>query len=348
MKWKRAPSADFALHPDPPAHQVHQPRGDGQPQAGPAVAAGGASCRPARRSRRSPPACRRGCRCPCPATVKCSTTSSSDRDSPRHVQHHFALLGELHGVAHQVDDDLPQAVVVADDQVRHVGVDVIGQLQALAGRRGTANDFIVSPRLSRRSKAVQSRVSLPASILEKSRMSLMTESSASPESRTAMRNSRCWAESWRVEHQLGHADDGVQGRADLVAHVGQEGALGAAGGLGGLLGRLQGLGGLLLLGDVAGDAEACPRSARRRRTAASSCSGPRSRGRRARSPSLPCRPPARRVRRISRSSSRRLLGMLAGEKVEIGLADRACGVGQTEEAAIARLMRMKRLCVSLK
>ena len=43
----------------------------------------------------------------------------------------------------------------------------------------------------------------------------------------------------RVEGQLGHADDAVHGRADLVAHVGQELAFTAAGGLGDLLGLMQ-------------------------------------------------------------------------------------------------------------
>ena len=97
-----------------------------------------------------------------------------------------------------------------------------------------ANDFIVSPRLSRRSKVLQSSASLPASILEKSRMSLITESRASPESLTVA-GIRAAGRKLALQHQLRHADDGVQRRADLVAHVGQEGALGAAGGLGGVL-----------------------------------------------------------------------------------------------------------------
>ena len=42
-----------------------------------------------------------------------------------------------------------------------------------------------------------------------------------------------------VQGQLGHAEDAVHGRADLVAHVGQELALGAVGGLGGLLALAQ-------------------------------------------------------------------------------------------------------------
>ena len=55
---------------------------------------------------------------------------------------------------------------------------------------------MVSPRLSRRSNVSWSSTSLPASILEKSRMSLMTDSRASPDSRTVVRKSRCCGESW--------------------------------------------------------------------------------------------------------------------------------------------------------
>jgi hypothetical protein len=45
----------------------------------------------------------------------------------------------------------------------------------------------------------------------------------------------CRADGVALE-QVGHADDGVHRGADLVAHVGQEGALGLVGRLGGLLG----------------------------------------------------------------------------------------------------------------
>ena len=50
--------------------------------------------------------------------------------------------------------------------------------------------------------------------------------------------------------RLGHAEHPVQGRADLVAHVGEEGALGEVGRLRRLLGRPQRLGAALPLGDV--------------------------------------------------------------------------------------------------
>ena len=55
----------------------------------------------------------------------------------------------------------------------------------------------------------------------------------------------------RVEGQLGHAEDGVHGGADLVADVGQELALGPVGRLRRLLGLAQLLLGPLALGDVA-------------------------------------------------------------------------------------------------
>ena len=77
-------------------------------------------------------------------------------------------------------------------------------------------------------------------------MSLMTVSSESADVLTVLRYSRCSRRQVGVEGQLGHADDAVHGRADLVAHVGQELALGPVGGLGGVLGLAQ-----FLLGPLA-------------------------------------------------------------------------------------------------
>ena len=55
----------------------------------------------------------------------------------------------------------------------------------------TASDFIVSPRLSTRSKVLRSSCSLSASILEKSRMSLISRSKDSLDSATTFKKSRC-------------------------------------------------------------------------------------------------------------------------------------------------------------
>ena len=80
------------------------------------------------------------------------------------------------------------------------------------------------PRRARaRSKSCSSSSSLPASIFEKSRMSLMTPSSASPERAGGLDVARAASpSSVGVAQQLEHADDAVHRRADLVAHVGQE------------------------------------------------------------------------------------------------------------------------------
>ena len=48
VKWKVLPRPGFALDPSAPAHQLDEPRRDGQPQAGAAVRAASSSRRPAR------------------------------------------------------------------------------------------------------------------------------------------------------------------------------------------------------------------------------------------------------------------------------------------------------------
>ena len=168
---------------------------------------------------------------------------------------HFALLGELYGVAHQIDDDLPQTAGIAHNASGTFGVDLEGQLEPfLVAREGSAV-FMVSPRQSPRLKSIASISSLPASIFEKSRMSLIRESKDSADILAKFRYSRCSEIEFRIEHQLRHADDAVHGRADFVAHVGQELALGPVGGFGVFLGPMQIRFGLLSIGDVDVDAD---------------------------------------------------------------------------------------------
>ncbi len=52
------------------------------------------------------------------------------------------------------------------------------------------------------------------------------------------------SERWIAVHQLAKAQDGIEGRAQFVAHIGQEDALGPVGGLGRLLSFFGGLFGL--------------------------------------------------------------------------------------------------------
>ena len=69
-------------------------------------------------------------------------------------------------------------------------------------------------------------------------MSLMSVSSESAHDFTVS-DIRADRSQFGVQRQLGHADDAVERRANFVAHVGQEFALGSIGGFGSFLGLLQ-------------------------------------------------------------------------------------------------------------
>ena len=110
----------------------------------------------------------------------------------------------------------------------------------------SASALTASPRLSRRRNGDRGPGrSLPASILEKSRMSLMIVSSESADDLTMRQVLALLGGQVGVQRQFGHADDAVHRRANLVAHVGQEGALckvGLAGGFESRFGLRKGCG----------------------------------------------------------------------------------------------------------
>ena len=99
----------------------------------------------------------------------------------------------------------------------------------------------MSPIASRGLKSIGSRSNFPASILETSRMSLMTVNSASADDLTIRRYSRCSGGELGVQHQIGHPDDAVHRGPDLVAHVGEKLALGPVRGFGNVFGGPQAL-----------------------------------------------------------------------------------------------------------
>ena len=79
---ERAAGAELALHPDPAAHQVGQPRGNGQAQPRAAVASAWSNCRPARRRRRSVWCFSGGMPMPVSLTVKCRLDLLAHRPRP--------------------------------------------------------------------------------------------------------------------------------------------------------------------------------------------------------------------------------------------------------------------------
>ena len=167
-----------------------------------------------------------------------------------HAHDHLALLGELDGVAHQVEQDLPQPAGVADQGVGHVRLHVADQLQPLlVGPHGQRPQGVAD----RRPQREVGRVQLQLAGLDLGEVEQVVDDA---EQAVGRRLDRLQAlplvlGQRRVEDQLGHAEDGVHGGADLVADVGQELVLGPVGRLRRLLGLPQLLLGLLPVGDVA-------------------------------------------------------------------------------------------------
>ena len=153
----------------------------------------------------------------CPALQPSSTVSTRSDDA--------APLGELEGVREQVLDDLLQPLGVGDERRGARGARCRSGSRASWPRRrgGTC---------ARRSRAGPSRRSsptstttVPDSIFERSRMSLISASRSLPEEWIVLANSVCL---WRqvavgVPGELvGEDQQAVQRRAQLVRHVGEE------------------------------------------------------------------------------------------------------------------------------
>ena len=186
---------------------------------------------------------------PVSLTAKCRRTSCSDRDSHLDAEHHLAPLGELDRVADQVDEDLPQR-----GRGRPPG------RPARRPRRGRPAPAPSCGRGGQRGHGVVERVAqveVDGLQVELAGLDLGEVEDVVDHRQQVIGRELHHPEvlallggELGVQRQLGHADDAVHGRADLVAHVGQELALGPVGGLGGLLGPHQLPLRLLPLGDV--------------------------------------------------------------------------------------------------
>ena len=143
--------------------------------------------------------------------------------------HHFAVFRELDGVPDEIRDDLAKAVGVAHQGVRHVGTDVIGQFQSLQ----------LCPRrqqLERRGEAV-AQVERDDIDGELAGLDLREVEDVVDDGQQRLGGRldhvqivALLGSEVRGERELRHANDAVQRRANLVAHVGQEFALRAVGG----------------------------------------------------------------------------------------------------------------------
>src|SRR6266851_3311892 len=103
---------------------------------------------------------------------------------------HTPSLGELDGIAHQVEEDLAQPDRVAEQRVGGVGGNLTGELQALPAGLERQRLHGVANALAQRERGGLD-FQPPASIFVKSRMALMTVRRDAPETLTSSRYSRC-------------------------------------------------------------------------------------------------------------------------------------------------------------
>ena len=162
----------------------------------------------------------------------------------------FAGGGELDAVGDEVDQHLAQPVGVADEAVGHVGGDFRAELQVLfdgallEGAHGQGHAV---------AQAEVDLLEIELAGLYLREVEDVVDDVEQPVGRALDEGQvfPLFVVERGVEGEVGHAEDGVHRRADLVAHVGQEVALGAAVGLRGFLGFAhQGLG-VLAVADVA-------------------------------------------------------------------------------------------------
>ena len=189
---------------------------------------------------------------PVSATAKRRPTESPDGGCSLDGDDDLALLGEFDGIADEIDQDLTEPPRVPGQRVGHVGRDAAGQFQALGVgplREGAQGVFHGHAEAERGDLEV-----------ELARLDLREVEDVVDHRQQGVGRRLDQAQVFallgrelRVQHQLGHADDAVHRGPDLVAHVGQELALGPGGRLGGLLGLTQPGLRPLAFGDVAGD-----------------------------------------------------------------------------------------------
>jgi hypothetical protein len=220
----------LALEPETAAHHLDELRRDGETEAGAAVSARRRRVGLDERPEDLPP-----------LVLGHADARVSHRAAEQHVvvaplgngdlDAHLALVGELDRVADQVEQDLTEASRIAGERRRHVRRDAARQLQPLLiGARRQQLDAVFDG-VADGERHVLER--------EPARLDLRDVEDVVDDRHQRLRRLPCRAQvlalprcELRLQREIGHADDGVHRRADLVTHVGQELALGHGGRLG--------------------------------------------------------------------------------------------------------------------
>ena len=166
------------------------------------------------------------------------------------VHHHLAALGELDGIARQIEQYLAQAQGIAHQAPGHLLRDVTDELKAA----------LMGPEGQHPQGLGQGLARIKAQMLDGhlAGLDLRKIQDIVDDGHQRVRRGLDHPQIFLTfmigagaEGQVGHADDAVHGRADFVAHVGQEQALGAVGLLRGADGGVELRQSLFALGDEA-------------------------------------------------------------------------------------------------
>ena len=243
VEGKDAALADRAFHAEFAAHPADELRRNGQAEAGAAELAGDGAVRLGEGLEDGPLLLERDA----DAGVGNGEAQEGLRGFParvrraagrRNLQHDRAFAGELDGVADEVDQDLAQPPGVADDVGGHLGIDHPPQGELLRGRPGQEHAHDVADAVV--------HVEGNAFDLDLPRLDFREVEHVVDDREQGVGGALdgggelpLLGGERRIEQEVGHADDAVHRRADLVAHVREKFALGAVGELGRLLGAPQ-------------------------------------------------------------------------------------------------------------
>src|SRR5581483_3833324 len=192
-EMERRAAAGLAVDPDAAAHHFAQALADREPQAGAAVVARRARVDLAEALEQLRDLVGRNADAGV-AHGEMEFVAVAIVERPhRHLHGDLALARELHRVVEVIREHLAHAPAVAEHALGRAVGDLVGQIQELVGSRERDQVEGVLDALAQVERQMLS-VSLPASIFEKSRMSLMIDSRCCPLARMVSAHSR-----WRSD-----------------------------------------------------------------------------------------------------------------------------------------------------
>ncbi len=216
-----------ALHPDLTVHQLHQIVRDGQTKTGATIFAGGRAVSLFKGVEET--LALLGCHAD---TAILHTALQPDLAislvTACQPDNHLSLLGELDGIAGQVEQDLAKPQGIAAQTVRQISGQIEQQRQPLFPR----------PKRRQIRQPLEHLVELEIHLLQLllARLHLGEVKDVVEDPEQVVRRSVYLAHivvllggEVGLQHQMGHTDDGIHWRADLMAHVGQKFALGSGG-----------------------------------------------------------------------------------------------------------------------